>query len=895
MKIKVSLNGKETWSERGKTILSLARENGIEVPTLCYHPELSPIGACRVCLVEVKGEKNLVAACSYPVEREIEIWTGSEKVLKARKMVLELILSDHPYDCMTCEKSGSCLLEKYAYEYGIKKSSYAGEKRKPEAKEGAPFIVRDYEKCILCGRCVEVCEKIVGAEAIEFGFRGFATNIVSGFDRSLKDGNCVFCGNCIEVCPVGALREINAENQGRSWEFKKIKTVCPYCGVGCSLEASIKNNRIVKINASPESPVNKGWLCVKGKFGFEYVSSPERLKNPLVKGSDGKFAETSWETAFDLIAEKFTSLKEKYGPDSLAGLSSAKCTNEDNYLFQKFIRVILGTNNVDHCARICHSPSVVALAHTLGSGAMTNSLEEIEHISDLILLTGSNVTESHPVTSYKIRKAVARGAKLIVIDPKRIDLAEIAEIYLQPRIGSDIMLFNSLAKIILNEGLCNQRFVEERVENFPEYQKFMEGFSLSEAEMITGIPTAELEKIARLYAGAKAAVILWAMGITQHITGTDNVFTISNLSLLTGQIGKPGAGLCPLRGQNNVQGACDMGALPDFFPGYQKVANPQTIEKFKVMWSADHLSEKPGLTVTEIFEAINQDQVKGLYIMGENPLISEPDLNHLKKAFEKVEFLVVQDIFLSETTQYADIILPASCSFEKDGTFTNTERRVQPVSKCVEPPGEAKPDWEILQGLAGRFGHHWNYRSVWEITEEITRAVPSYGGITPERIRKGESLQWPCPDETHPGTPTLHLKGFPAGKGKLMAVKYQKPFELPDEEYPFILTTGRILSEYHTRTMTGKVAGLREITGEPFCLVNNSDASRLNLKENEKVSVFSRRGKILLQVRISDRVSEGVVFVPFHFAVNFLTHHEVDPVAKIPEYKICACNISKLK
>ena len=900
MKIKVTLNGKEVWATRGETILQAAKKNGVEIPTLCYHSALPPFGACRVCLVEVKSEKNLVASCAYPIEGELAISTESERVKRARRTVLDLLLSDHPYDCMTCEKSGNCLLEKYAYDYGIKKPLFEGERRKLPVKDGRPFLVRDLEKCILCGRCVEVCGNVVGANALDFAFRGSATTIVSGFDQPLKDGGCVFCGNCIEVCPVGALRELEAEGQGRIWELAKVKTICPYCGVGCNLEVQAKDNRIVKIGSWLESPVNQGWLCVKGKFGFEYVGHPDRLKKPLKRsGPRGEasagFTEIEWEEALNLIVRRFTEIKESSGSDGLAGLSSAKCTNEENYLFQKFVRVVFGTNNIDHCARLCHAPSVTALAQTLGSGAMTNSLDEIENVSDCILLTGSNVTESQPVTSYRIRKAVSRGARLLVIDPKRIDLSDIAEIYLQPRIGTDVMLFNGLAKIVLKEGLVNKEFIAERVENFEEYQAFAEKVSLSEVERVTGISVEDLKKVAQLYSRARASVIVWAMGITQHISGTDNVFAISNLALLTGQIGRPGAGLCPLRGQNNVQGACDMGCLPDSLPGYQKVSNPQTRKRFEELWAAEHLPEKPGLTVTEIFEAVHQGRVKGLYIMGENPLISDPDTNHLKEALQEIQFLVVQDIFLSETGQYADIVLPAASSFEKEGAFTNTERRVQKVSKCVEPPGEAKPDWEIIRNLAQKFGRNWNYRSAWEITGEINRVVPSYRGITPERIRKGEALQWPCPDETSPGTPTLHLSGFPIGKAKMVPVEYREPFELPDKDYPFVLTTGRILSEYHTRTMTGRSAGIKELTGEPFCLVNRQDARRLNLKDCQKIEVFSRRGRICLRARLSESISPGIISVPFHFAANLLTHHETDPKAKTPEYKVLAGNIRKVR
>ena len=897
MKIRIEINGKKYRAEKGETILQVAEKNGIEIPTLCYHDQLLPNGACRLCLVEMAEGGTLVPSCTYPVEREIRVFTDSPRVREMRKVVLNLLLSDHPYDCMTCEKSGDCLLEKYAYEYGVKQPGYEGEKRRIELKDGRPFIVREYEKCILCGRCVKVCEEIVGAEAIDFAQRGFGTQIVSGFDESLKEGGCVFCGNCIEACPVGALREAGAEGKGRSWEFKRVATVCPYCGVGCGLKVSVKENKIVKINALDSSPVNKGWLCVKGKFGFEYVSHKDRLKNPLIKKakkSGAGFEKIGWDEALNLIHKRLSAIKEKYGPDSIAGLASAKCTNEENYLFQKFFRQILKSNNIDHCARLCHASTIAGLAQTIGSAAMSNSLEEIEKDSDCIMVTGTNVSESQPVTFYKIRKAVQRGATLIVIDPRKIKLADMASLYIQPRIGTDVMVFNALAKIILEEKLYNKKFIRERVEHFAEYKKFMEEFSLQQAIRIAGVKEEDLRKAARIYATSSASVILWSMGITQHTTGTDNVMALSNLALLTGQIGKTGAGPSPLRGQSNVQGACDMGALVEFYPGYQRVGEPETRERFKKAWKEETLPDKVGLSVVEIFKAIYEGKIKALYIMGENPLISDPDIGFVREALGKIEFLVVQDIFLTETAGYADIVLPAATSFEKEGTFTNTERRVQRISKCVDPPGEALPDWEILKKLARKFGYRWDYRNAWEVTDEISRAAPIYAGITSRRILKGESLQWPCPEENHPGTPTLHTEKFTRGKGALKCIEYREPFELPDSEYPFALTTGRILQEFHTRSMTGRVKGIKEITGKPFCLINPEDARRLKLKENQKAEISSRRGKITLKVKISERVKEGDIFIPFHFGANLLTHHQIDPVAKIPEYKICACNIRKI-
>jgi len=894
-KIKIYLDEKEILTEKGKTILEVAKENGIEIPHLCYHSYLLPNGACRLCIVEVKGEKRPVASCCYPVYDGMEVFTSTQKIINLRKTILELIISDHPLDCMTCEKSGECLLEKYAYEYGIKKIKFKGERSKKIQKDGSPFIVRDYEKCILCGRCVKICEEIVGANAIEFAYRGFKTEIVSGFDQPLKESGCVFCGCCVDVCPVGALREVSGEAKGRSWEYKKVKTVCPYCGVGCGIVVYIKNDKIIKIKGDDESVVNKGFLCIKGKFGFDYVSSPDRLKKPL-RRKNNDFEEISWDEAIDIICENISNILKKHGRDALAGLASAKCTNEENYLFQKFFRTIIQTNNIDHCARLCHSSTIAALSKTIGSAAMSNSLEEIEKYSDCIILTGTNVAETQPVTSYIIRKAVERGAKLIIIDPMKLSLSDIAYLNIQHNYGTDVLLFNSIAKIIIDEKLYDEKFIKERTENFDEYLKFIEKFNLDDVEKITGVNVDKLKEVAYIYSKSKAAVILWSMGITQHTTGTENIFALSNLALLTGQIGKKGAGLCPLRGQNNVQGACDMGALPTVYPGYFPVENEDTINYFKKKWQVDKLPNKNGLTVVEIFDSILEGKVKFLYIMGENPLVSDPDIKHIEEALKKIDFLVVQDIFLTETAKYADIVLPARCSFEKEGTFTNTERRVQKISKCVEAPVETKDDWEIINLLAKKLGYGFSYNNVWDILTEINDVVPQYKGITPQRVKNDEKLQWPCPQENHPGTETLHTTEFKtkSKKGKFIPVEFKPPYELPNKDFPFILTTGRIREHYHTRTMTARNKGIVEIVGEDFCLINPEDAKKLGLKDNDYVKISSRRAELKIKVKLSDSIKKGVVFVPFHFYANLLTHKEkLDPYSKIPEFKVCACNIKK--
>ncbi|MFN4226691.1 MAG: formate dehydrogenase subunit alpha [Candidatus Ratteibacteria bacterium] len=893
-KIKIYINGKEIVTQQGKFILEVALENNIEIPHLCYDKRVSPNGACRLCIVEVEGEKRPVASCCYPVYDGMNVFINTEKIINYRKLTLQLLISNHPYDCMTCEKSGDCLLEKYAYEYGIKEVNYQGEKQKIREKDGKPFIIRDYEKCILCGRCVKVCEEIVGANAIDYKNRGFLTEISAGFDQILKDTECLFCGNCIEVCPVGALREMYSERKGRVWEFKKVNTICPYCGVGCGIVVYVKDNQIIKIKGDEQSPVNNGFLCIKGKFGFEYVDSENRIKKPLIK-ENGKFKEVSWENAINFVYEKLKYYKEKYGPYSIAGLSSAKCTNEENYLFQKFFRVVLKSNNIDHCARLCHSSTVIGLSKTLGSAAMSNSLEEIEKYSDCIIITGTNLTETQPVTSYRIRKAKEKGAKVIVIDPREIEISKIADIYIQPRYGTDVIVFNGIAKIIIDEKLYNEKFVEERTENFQEYKNFIEKFDLSLVEKIANVKIEDLRKVAYLYSKSKSSVILWAMGITQHITGTENVFCLSNLALLTGQIGKKGAGLAPLRGQNNVQGACDMGCLPEFYPGYKSVSDKNTIIEFENIWNEKNLPDKIGFTVVEMFENIFKGNIKAMYIIGEMPLVSDPDILHIKEGLEKLEFLVVQDILFNDLCEYADVILPACSSFEKEGTFTNTERRVQKISKSIENYSEAKPDWWIVNEIAKKFGYDWGYKDVWDILREINSVIESYKGITPERVKKGKKIQWPCFSENDNGTETLHIEKFKRGKGLFKIVEYKEPFELPDDKYPYLLTTGRILQEYHSRTMTGKTKGIKDIVGDEFFVMNPLDAVNENIKEGDKVRIESKRGVVELKAKLSNKIQKGVIFIPFHFYANILTHHEIDPYSKIPEFKICAVRISKIK
>jgi formate dehydrogenase alpha subunit len=633
---------------------------------------------------------------------------------------------------------------------------------------------------------------------------------------------------------------------------------------------------------------------VKGRFGMDFLGKAERLARPLIK-DNGSFREASWEEALALVATRFSELKEKHGPDCLAGLSSAKTTNEENYLMQKLVRAAFGTNNVDHCARLCHASTVAGLAKAFGSGAMTNSIEELRS-TPVVLVIGSNTTECHPVIGILIRQAVASGrTRLIVADPRRISLAGIAEVHLQHRPGTDVALVNGMMSVILEEGLADTEFIAKRTEDFASFREALSGWSVETAAKVSGVAAEDIRRAARLYAGAESAAIVYSMGITQHATGTDNVLCLANLAMLTGNVGKACAGVNPLRGQNNVQGACDVGALPNVFCGYQRIDDPAARAKFEKAWGVP-LPDKPGLTVVEILNAALEKRIRGLYVMGENLMLSDPDLNHVRRALVALDFLVVQDIFLSETAELADVVLPA-CSFaEKEGTFTNTERRVLRVRKALAAPGEAREDWRILCEVAARLGYPMDYAGAEAIMEEIASLTPSYAGITYERLGE-KGLQWPCPTREHPGTKFLHEQGFARGKGKFHPVAFLPPQELPDREYPFVLTTGRILQHFHTGTMTRRSEVLDDLVPTGQLEISPPDAERLGVASGQKVAVSSRRGRIEIPVGLTERVAEGVVFLSFHFKehpANALTIAALDPVAKIPEFKACAVRVEKL-
>ncbi len=677
--------------------------------------------------------------------------------------------------------------------------------------------------------------------------------------------------------------------------MEKISTICPWCGCGCGLYLHVENNMITGVSPNRRHPVNLGTLCVKGWNCHEFVQHQDRLQTPLIR--DGAaFRRGSWNEALDLTASRLMEIKSKYGPDSIGVLGSAKCTNEENFVLMKFARAVIGTNNIDHCARLCHSSTVGGLAAAFGSGAMTNSIDEIRD-GRVIFVIGSNTTEQHPMIAMHMLRAKDRGATIIVADPRRTQIAQFAHLHLRHKSGTDVALLNAMMHVIITEGLVDIPFIRQRTENFDAFEKTVMAYSPETAERITTVPAPEIRRAARLYAAEKRSMLFYSMGITQHITGVDNVRSCANLVMLTAHIGQPMTGLNPLRGQNNVQGACDVGALPDVYSGYQKVSDPAARRKFELAWSRP-MPDTPGLTLTELIDGVHEGRIRALYIMGENPVISDPDASRVREALNKLEFLGLQDIFLSDTAELAHVILPAASFAEKDGTFTNTERRVQKIRKAVPPPGDARPDHEIIMELSKRMGCQMDYKSSHEIMEELAILTPSYGGILHHRLDSGFGIQWPCPGLDHPGTPYLHRKKFTRGMGAFIPVDFMPPAESTDEDYPFILTTGRSYFHYHTGTMCRRTAVLER--EEPECLVelNPADAERLGLKNNEPVRVKSRRGALEAKAHVTRTVPEGIVFIPFHFreaAANVLTIAAVDPNAKIPEFKVCAVAVEPVQ
>ncbi|MBR4494786.1 MAG: formate dehydrogenase subunit alpha [Clostridiales bacterium] len=898
--VNITVNGKALSVNENSTILEACSANKIRIPTLCYLKQINEIGSCRICMVEIEGYKNLFAACRTKVQEGMVISTESEKLTSYRKHMLELILSNHKVDCLNCARNGKCQLQELCNEYDIRDTEIKGSRRHIENKlprlDSNPYLSYDPSKCIHCMRCISMCNRAAVNGALQTGRSGLFKTIEAPFGENWKSTICESCGNCATACPTGALT-VKRKRKYRSWETKKVLTTCPHCATGCQFYLVVRDNKIVDVEAA-DGPSNHGLLCVKGRNGsFDFVHSPDRIKTPLIKNKEtGKFEPATWEEAISYTAKRLMEIKEKYGNESLAGFACSRSANEDVYMVQKMVRTCFGNNNTDNCARVCHSATVAGLAKTLGSGAMTNPIYDITHDVDAILLVGSNPEEAHPVVGMQIRQAVKNGTRLIVVDPRSIGLTKYADIHLKLRPGTNVAFANGMMHVIIKEGLVDQKYIEENSEGFEQLKELVKDYTPEKVGEICHIDPEMLVEAARMYAKADKAPIIYCLGVTEHSTGTEGVMSLSNLAVITGKIGRSGCGVNPLRGQNNVQGACDMGALPTDFPGYQKVDNDEVRAKFEKAWGVS-LNPKPGLKATDVFPAAIKGDIKGLYICGEDPVVTDPDTEHIKKALTSLDFFVIQELFMTKTAEYADVILPGTSYTEKEGTFTNTERRVQRIRTAVKLEGEMRLDTDIITDLMNAMGYPQPRLTAAQIMDEIASVTPSFAGISFERLDNGESLQWPCKDKTTCGTPIMHV-GHPArGKALLYPAEFKPASELPDEEYPFILTTGRILYQYNAAAMTSRSAGLMEIAGEGFIEVNFKDAERLGIKNGEKINVESRRGKITATARVGRKVSQGETWMPFHFPdspANVLTNAALDDFARIPEYKVCAVNISRI-
>jgi formate dehydrogenase major subunit len=895
------LNGREVTGYSDETLIQAAKRHGVEIPHLCYKDGLRPDGNCRACVVEVKGERVLAASCCRKPAPGMEVTTDSARARASQKMVLELLLSDMPETAHTRDNE----LDQWAARLEVGRPRFAARVQPAPDLSHHGIAVR-LDACIQCTRCLRACREEQVNDVIGYAFRGEHSKIVFDLDDPMGASTCVACGECVQACPTGAL--MPARDAALAQPDRQVHSVCPYCGVGCQLTYNIKDNRILYVEGR-DGPANKGRLCVKGRYGFDYVHHRQRLTRPLIrkegvpKSADFTmdpsnplevFREATWEEALDLAASRLKAIRDGKGKRALAGFGSAKGTNEEAYLFQKLVRTGFGSNNVDHCTRLCHASSVAALMEGLSSAAVSNQVNDVAR-AEVIFLIGANPTSNHPVAATFIKNAVKRGAKLIYADPRRSDLSRHATHYLQFKPDTDVALLNAMMHTIVHEGLVDEAFIASRTIGYEDLKKNVEGYSPEAMAPICGIPAEKIREVARLYATSAGSMILWGMGISQHIHGTDNARCLIALCLMTGQVGRPGSGLHPLRGQNNVQGASDSGLIPMFLPDYQRVDNAPARARFESLWGAS-LDDKPGLTVVEIMKAVLAGDIRGMYIMGENPAMSDPDAHHAREALAALDWLVVQEIFLTETCYHADVILPATAWPEKSGTVTNTDRMVQLGRQALEAPGEAKPDLWIIQEIARRMGLAWNYDGARDVFNEMRRAMHSIAGITWERLEQESSVTYPCNNEGDPGQPVVFVERFPTptGRAKMVPADIIPAAERPDGEYPMVLITGRQLEHWHTGAITRRAGVLDAIEPEATASFNPLDLARYGVKPGEVVTVESRRGAVALYARADDGTPQGAVFIPFCYyeaAANLLTNPALDPFGKIPEFKYCAVKV----
>ena len=868
-----------------------------KVPTLCDDPNLVPYGACRVCSVEVALEKDgptkVVASCHTPVDENQHIFTDNEDLKNLRKNIVELVLTDHPMNCNACEVDQNCELQDVANDLGIIKHRYNNPKQHKRVPKDTShdYMRMNLDNCINCGRCVRACDEIQGSFVLTMSGRGFESRITTDNDMLFGDSSCVSCGACAHTCPTDAISDVF---QSKSANVdNKVRTTCSYCGVGCNLEASIKDNKVVAINTPKETEVNAGHTCIKGRYAFGFYDHPDRLKSPLIK-RNGKFEEVSWDEAYDFIKKKLNKITKENGPDAVAGISSARCTNEENYVFQKMIRAVIGTNNIDCCARICHSPTAWGMQQTFGTGAATNSTEDIYH-ADLFIIIGANPSNAHPVTGAKIKQQAMKGKKLIVIDPITTELAKLADYHIKLRPGTNVAVLNMMLYFIVKSKMYDKKFVETRTEGFDTFVREIEKQNIDELANIAGVDKQQVKEAAIAYATARNAMEFHGLGVTEHTQGSKTVMLIADLAMITGNIGRPGVGVNPLRGQNNVQGAADMGCQPHQGAGYLSVDDKKIQNFYTEKYGVVHPT-KAGLKIPQIFDGAKNKEVKALWIIGEDVVQTDPNSTHVVEALNSLDLLVVQEIFMSETAKLATVVLPGTTFLEKDGTFTNTERRIQRVNQAAKPLPGTKPDGIIVTEMMRKLDYNQPIYDADQVLAEIADVVPFFKGVTRERLGKF-GLQWPVQED---GTDTkiLHKDTFKLGKGRLKNFNWQESPEIENnkKDYPLILTTSRVLQHYNAATMTRRTNNVN-IVKEDILLVHPKDAEKRGLNTGDIGRLYSSRGEVALKVEVTDKVKKGIVFTTFHFPehmVNMVTGHGKDEETMCAEYKVSAVEVQKI-
>ncbi len=896
MENRAFIDGRLYCFETGETIYQFVTRHLGEgtIPVLCHDPALEPFGACRLCSIEVgpevDGPRHIRAACHTPVEPDQHIWLNSPRIERLRRTILELLLSNYPADALeTLPGRAPTLFQRVLRQHGIPAFRFP----RGEVKEGPdrshPYIRFDPAQCIHCYRCIRACDEIQGDMVLAMHGRGYRNRIIRSLDQSFADSTCVSCGRCIQICPSDALTD---RYGAKTLEpERRVRTICTYCGVGCNLEVLVNGEEILAIQAPEEAAVNQGHSCVKGRYAFGYYNHPDRLRTPLLR-KDGELQPVSWDEALGFIATRLDGIRAEHGPDAIAGISSARCTNEENYLMQKFMRVVIGTNNIDGCARVCHAPTAFGLQQTYGTGAATNSIDEIP-LADCLLVIGANPTEAHPVTGAWIRQRALKGVPLIVIDPRVTDLARLARVHLQPRPGSNVALLNMLLHALIEQGLLDEGFIEERTEGFAPFREAVMEQDQARLEAITGVSLEQVREAAQIYGGAERAMCFHGLGVTEHYQGSKTVMLIAALVMMTGNIGRPGVGINPLRGQNNVQGAADMGVQPNLGAGYLDFTDPAIREHYREQYGRA-VPERVGYRLPEMFRAAREGKLKALWVMGEDMMQTDPNSCEVQQSLSRLDLLVVQELFMTETTAMADVVLPASSHFEKSGTFTNGERRIQRLNRVIEPLEGTRPDGQIVVDIMNRMGYpQAGYDPALHL-EEIARVVPFFAGVTWENLGP-DGKQWPvAPDGTD--TQILHMKEFKIGKGRFRFFAFEETLELAEtgEDYPFILTTGRILEHYNCGSMTRRTPNL-ELVAQDWLLVNPKDAQAQAIADGAWVEVASRYGSTRLRVRISDEVRPGVLFTTFHFpevAINRITSCIMDSETLTPEYKVVAVSLT---